>query len=180
MKTEFRAIQLLLLIFLLGCVYDYGVIRERLTVPIHKDYIVPFDKEVLFKKTQPGYIFSDTIEKNLLDSLFYFSIHNPKWNKDYLGISLVLLCNINQIAPGNTKIGVKKLIEINGRISKKDLESNVKVLKSLTSNELIQLVEENLISHLMTLDSIKADISITRIYYDNKELVDDYINNFDN
>lgn len=180
MKTDFRAIQILMLISLLGCVYDYGIIREKCTIPIQKEYIITFDKEVLFKKIQPGYTLSDSIEKNLLDSLFYFSIHNPKYNHDYLGVSIVLLCNINQMAPEKTKIRIKQLVEINGRCSKKALESNVKVLKSLTSNELIHFIELNFISHLMTLDSIRADISDTRIYYDNKELVDDYKNSFDN
>ncbi|MEI6683522.1 MAG: hypothetical protein WCO44_12875 [Bacteroidota bacterium] len=179
MKTEIRTIFVLLLISSFGCVYDYGVIREKCSIPIQKDYFIPLDKETLFTKIQFGYTVSDTLKKNLLDSLFYFSIHDPVYHNEYLGASFVLLCSVNQIAPGNTKIGIKQLLEINGRIPEKVLESDVKIVKGMTRNELIQFVEQNFICHLKTPDSIWAEISVTKIYFDNKELVDAYINGLD-
>jgi hypothetical protein len=179
MKAEIRKILIILLITPLGCVYDYGVIREKCSIPIQKEYFIPLDKEDLFTKIQFGYTFSDALKKNLSDSLFYFSVHYPIYNNEYLGASFVLLCSVNQTVPGNIKIKIKQLSEINGRIPRKDLESIVKIVKNLTRNELIQFIEQNLIYYLRTLDSIKADISTTKIYYDNKELVDNYNESFD-
>jgi len=179
MKKLKKIILSLILIFLSGCVYDYPVIREKCSILIQREYILPFHKELLFTKINYSHGFSDTLNKNLNDSLFYFSIIFPILNKRYLEISLDLLCSVNETVKGNTKIRIDRIIEFNGRIPKKTLESNVKIVKSLNNNELIQFIEQNFIFPLRSLDTKSLDDSRTMIHYDNKELLDNYIKSFD-
>ena len=130
---------------------------------VNEVYTLNMSKAKLFQLIKAGHGYSDTLKKNMQDSLFYFyyDIDNGYRAK------ATALVKINSVKSNTTKIFLEKIIqgELTGRLTKGVNEEELEHFKSLTEKEFKAFFEKNVIRPL--------EIgSPTGIYFDNKEIED--------
>ena len=130
---------------------------------VNEVYTLNMSKAKLFQLIKAGHGYSDTLKKNMQDSLFYFyyDIDNGYQAK------ATALVKINSVKSNTTKIFLEKIIqgELTGRLTKGVNEEELEHFKSLTEKEFKAFFEKNVIRPL--------EIgSPTGIYFDNKEIED--------
>lgn len=139
----------------------------KVNIKVDKSFELPISKENLFKQLNFGYGFSDTLTRNLTDSLFYLYFQIP----DYLA-EATAIATIHSYSDEKTIIKLDSITEyqITGRLFKGIKQSNIDGCKNLNSEELEKLFQSNYIDIL--LQNKKSERGL---YFDNKELKDEHI-----
>lgn len=131
-----------------------------------KIYLLPITKEVLFSKLNAGHGYSDTLQKNLQDSLFYLYFCIPDFYADVTAISEII-----SIGKDSVSISLDSITkyEITGRLFKGVRQENIDSCKNLKAEQLEKYFEENYLDIIS--GAKKSDYPI---YFDNKEILDSY------
>jgi hypothetical protein len=134
------------------------------TIDSDKVYILNMSKTEFFEKVQPGYGFSDTIQKNMDDSLFYchYDIQN-------VPSDLTAIIILKQISDSTISIELDSIHEyaITGKLFKGIKQKHIDYMESLKLEDFEADFEENFIKVLTGENKAKYPI-----HFDNKELVD--------
>jgi len=142
----------------------------KLQIDTDRHFTLPISKSELFKQLSYRYGYSDTIEKNLIDTMFYCYFDIPdKWT------SLSAIVKIKKVDDTLTNLELDSVIafDVKGRLFAGIDESNVDFIKSLTSKDFENYFEQNYINVILK----KNTINRNELFFDNKELIDKYINN---
>ena len=136
-------------------------------IEVDKIFILPINKENIFKELNFGYGYSDTLSKNLTDSLFYLYFDIP----DYLAKATVI-AKIKSLGNDSTTIQLVCITkyDILGPFFSGIKQSNIDACKNLTSTDFENLFELNYIDVLL-----KKNENKRHLFFDNKELIDKYI-----
>lgn len=139
-----------------------------LLVNTDKQYTLPFSKETLFKKLNYGYGYSNSLNKNLTDTLFYcyFDI-SEHWT------SITAIVDIKESSNNQTTMVIDSVIafDVTGKFFSGIDKKNINFIKSLEPADFEKYFEQNYVNVLIKGDSA----SRTRLFFDNKQLVDQYI-----
>lgn len=141
----------------------------KLQVNTNKQFTLPISKLDLFKQLSVRYGYSDTIEKNLIDTMFYCYFNIPeKWT------GLTAVVKIKKMDEKLTNLELDSVIafDVTGRLFAGVDKKNVDFIKSLSSNDFENYFEQNYINVILK----KNTNDINRLFFDNKELIDKYIN----
>lgn len=144
--------------------------RQRFDLKIETDkkYSIPISKSEVFNQLSYRYGYSDTIEKNLIDSMFYCYFDIPeKWT------SLTAIVTITEINDKQTNLQLDSVIafDVTGGFFTGIDEANVEFVQSLSANDFEDYFEQNYINVILK----KNTISRNSLFFDNKELLDKYI-----
>jgi hypothetical protein len=142
----------------------------KLQIDTDRQFTLPISKPELFKQLSNRYGYSDTIEKNLIDTMFYCYFDIPeKWT------SLSAIVIIKKVDDKQTYLELDSVIafDVTGRLFAGIDEKNVNFIKSLTSKDFENYFEQNYINIILK----KNTTSRNELFFDNKELIDRYINN---
>jgi len=149
--------------------YATSVPRQTFNANIEVDkiFILPINKENLFKELCFGYGYSDTLSKNLSDSLFYLYFQIP----DYSAKATVI-AKIKLLGDDKTTIQLVCITkyDISGPFFSGVKQSNIDACKNLTSTDFENLFELNYIDILL-----RKNGKWRQLFFDNKELIDKYI-----
>lgn len=141
------------------------------TIDSDKVYILNMSKREFFDKVQPGYGFSDTIQKNMDDSLFYchYDIHN-------VPTDLTAIIKLKQISDSTISIELDSISEyvITGKLFKGIMQKHIDYMESLKLKDFEADFEENFIKVLTGENKSKYPI-----HFDNKKLVDKMIEEYE-
>ncbi len=134
-------------------------------IQVQKFYELPMSKEDVFKQLNPAHSFSDTLSKNLTDTLFYLYFDIP----DYLA-KATAIAKINSFGDAKTIIKLEKITEyrITGTLFKDIKQSYIDGCKNLKPTDLEKFFQSNFIDIL--LQNKKSERGL---YFDNKELKDE-------
>lgn len=134
---------------------------------VSKTFIIPVNKETLFKQLNFGYGNSNTLSKNLNDTLFYLYFQIP----DYLA-EATAIAKIKSLGTDKTIIELDSITKykITGRLFSGIKQSNKDACEKLKPADFEKFFESNYIDILL-----KKKKSEQRLYFDNKQLVDKYI-----
>lgn len=142
----------------------------KLQIDTERQFTLPISKLELFKQLSYRYGYSDTIEKNLIDTMFYCYFDIPeKWT------SLSAIVKIKRVDDKQINLELDSVIafDVTGRLFVGIDERNVDFIKSLTSKDFENYFEQNYINVILK----KNTTSRNELFFDNKELIDKYINN---
>lgn len=142
----------------------------KLQIDTDRQFTLPISKLELFKQLSYRYGYSDTIEKNLVDTMFYCYFDIPeKWT------SLSAIVKIKKVDDTLTNLELDSVVafDVKGRLFAGIDESNVDFIKYLTSKDIENYFEQNYINVILK----KNTINRNELFFDNKELIDKYINN---
>ena len=156
-------------IFSLFAIWATSLPMEKVDVnlTVNEEYEMKMSKAELFNSIQAGHGYSDTLEKNLTDSLFYLHfdiIHGSR-------ADVTALSTITSIDSNRTKLQLKKILHgyITGGLFSGVNKDDVKDFKSISAEEFKTYFENNFIKQI---ESGKTD----NLYYENKEIYDFYQN----
>lgn len=146
--------------------------RQKFKLQINTDrqFNLPISKTELFKQLSSRNGNSNTIEKNLIDTMFYCYFDIPeKWT------SLSAIVKIKKVDDTQTNIELDSVIafDVTGRLFVGMDEKNVNFIKSLTSKDFENYFEQNYINIILK----KNTTSQNELFFDNKKLIDRCINN---
>lgn len=142
-------------------------------------YTLPMSKRELFSVLHPGFGYSDTLEKNLTDSLFYVMFDIPEHRGEVTAIAI-----ITSIDTTSVKIKLDSIVEFsldgrgglfiweNTKQDKIDEQDDINYYKYLSAEKYEEHFEKNFID---VLRGVKKHYR--PLYFDNKELIDKYIKN---
>lgn len=141
--------------------------REKvdLNLTVNEEYEIKMSKVEFFNSIQAGHADSDTLEKNLTDSLFY--LHFDIIDGSHADVTALL--TITSIDSNRTKLRLNKILDgyITGGLFNGVDEDDVEDFKSISVKEFKTYFETNFIKPV---ESGKAEY----IYYHNKEIYDSY------
>lgn len=123
-------------------------------------------KETLFSKLSGGHGYSDTLQKNLQDSMFYLYFDIP----DFYAKATVL-SKIVSIGKDSVSISLDSITkyEIQGVLFKGIRQENIDSCKNLKPWQYEKFFEENYLN--IIIGTKRSDYPI---YFDNKEILDNY------
>lgn len=135
-------------------------------VVVNCSFVLPMTKEVLFERLNYGHKFSDTMSKNLTDTLFYLYFRVPEYQAEATSIAIIKSLNDE-----NTVITINQITEyhIIGKFFEGIKQSNIDGCKNLKTNDLCSIFKKNYIDMI----SLTNENSFS-FYFDNKELMDKY------
>jgi hypothetical protein len=142
--------------------------REKvdLNLTVNEPYEMQISKTELFELIEPGHSYSDTLEKNISDSLFYlhFDISNGR-------IDVTAMATITAIDSGTTKVNLIKIKHgyIRGSLFSGVDKDDIDQFKSTSVEEFKSQFKY---SFIKPIENGKPEY----IYYDNKEIHDFYQN----
>jgi hypothetical protein len=137
-------------------------------IDLNKKYKIPISKTEFFNSVHYAYGYSDTIEKNMGDSLFYCYYDIPKCEAH-----IDAVVKITQPAPDSLCIEMDSIVgyTIYGRFLWGIKKKNKDFMDQLTSHDYEKYFEENYINVLTGINKY-----YTRdLFFDNKELIDQFI-----
>lgn len=142
----------------------------KLQVNTDKQFMLPISKLDLFNKLSDRYGYSDTIEKNLIDTMFYCYFDIPE---NWTGLTAVV--KIKKVDDKLTNLELDSVIgfHVSGRLFEGIDKNNVDFIKSLKANDFENYFEQNYINVIME----KNTNDRKKIFFDNKELIDRYMKN---
>ncbi len=131
-----------------------------------KEFILNINKKEFFEKTHSRYGFSDTIQKNMKDSLFYCYYRISNVPSD-----LIAIVKLKQISDSSLSIELDSISKytITGKLFKGIKQKHIDYMESLSLEDYEKDFEENFIKVLTGENKAKYPI-----HFDNKELVDNY------
>ena len=134
---------------------------------VNKKFTIPVNKETLFKQLNFGYGYSDTLSKNLSDTLFYLYFQIP----DYLA-EATAIAKIKSSGTDKTIIELDSITKYNitGRLFGGIKQSNIDACAKLKPADFEKFFKSNYIDILL-----QKKKSERGLYFDNKELIDKYI-----
>jgi hypothetical protein len=140
----------------------------KLQVNTNKQFTLPISKLDLFKQLSDRYGYSDTIDKNLIDTMFYCYFDIPeKWT----GLTAVM--KIKKMDENLTNLELDSVIafDVTGKLFAGIDKKNVDFIKSLSANDFENYFEQNYINVILK----KNTNDRNKLFFDNKELIDKYI-----
>ncbi len=139
----------------------------KVNIKVDKSFELPLSKENVFKQLNSYNGFSDNLSKNLTDSLFYLYFQIPDYSAEATAIA-----TIHSYGDEKTTIKLDSINEyqITGKLFNGIKQNKIDGCKNLNSTELEKLFQSNYIDIL--LQSKKSERGL---YFDNKELLDKYI-----
>lgn len=137
-------------------------------IDLNKKYIIPISKIDFFNSVHYRYGYSDTIEKNMEDSLFYFYYDIPKYEAH-----IEAIVKITQPDSDSLCIEMDSIVgyAIYGRFLRGIKKKNKDYMDQLTPHDYEEYFEENYINVVTGLDKFYN----RDLFFDNKELIDQYI-----
>jgi len=135
-------------------------------IKVDKIFILPINKENLFKKLWFGYNYSDSLSRNLTDSLFYLYFDIPDyWAK------ATAIAKIKSLGNDSTTIQLVNITKyhIKGPLFSGVKQSNIDACENFKSADFENLFELNYIDILLQKKEMKR-----QLYFDNKKLLDKY------
>lgn len=155
--------------FSLFAIWATSLPREKvdLNLTVNEEYEIKMSKAELFNSIQAGHADSDTLEKNLTDSLFYLHFDIIDGNH----ADVTALSTITSIDSNRTKLQLNKILRgyITGGLFSGVDKDDVEDFKSISSEKFKIYFETNFIQPV---ESGKAEY----VYYHNKEIYDSYQN----
>ena len=141
--------------------------KVELNLAINEEFELEMSKTEFFNLIQAGHGYSDTLNKNLTDSLFYLHFDIV----DESRIDVTALSTITSNDAITTKVRLDKILHgyITGGLFSGVDKDDVEHFKSISAEEFKAHFRANFI------DLIK-DGKTENIYFDNKEIHDDYQN----
>ncbi len=141
--------------------------KVELNLNVNEEYELEMSKSELFNSMQPGHGYSDTLEKNLRDSLFYlhFDILDES-RADVTALSTIISIDSNR-----TELRLEKILYgyITGGLFSGVDKDDIEHFKSISAEEFKTHFTTYFIEPIQ---NGKAEY----IYYDNKEIYDSYQN----
>ena len=138
--------------------------REKvdLNLTVNKEYELEIGKAELFNLIQPGHGYSDTLEKNLSDSLFYLYFDISKG-----GIDVTAVASITAIDSKITRVNLVKIEHgyITGSLFSGVDKDDIEDFKSISVEEFESRFKYGFIKPI-------ENGTLKYIYYDNKEIQD--------
>ena len=127
------------------------------------------DKEEFFNNLQTGYGMSDTLELNLIDSLFYLHYYVPDIKSD-----MRVLANIEEL-DSKTVIRIDSILTgiVTGSLFSGVDEDDIRMLKDVGQTEHEGYFETYFINQLL-----EQTDEPRRLYYDNKRIYDELIKQY--
>jgi hypothetical protein len=141
--------------------------KVELNVNLNAEYELELSKSDIFNSMQSGHGYSNTLEKNLTDSLFYLHFDLV----DEISADVTALSTIISVDPNRTKLRLEKILHayITGGLFSGVDKDDIEHLKSISAEEFKAYF---VISFIEPIQNGKAKY----IYYDNKEIYDSYKN----
>ena len=137
-----------------------------------KSFVIEISKEKLFSKINARCVYSDTLSRNMTDSLFYLFFTIPDYNAEVTAIA-----KIKSLGPNLSLVQLDSITEYNimGRLFFGIKQSHIDACKNMTAINYEHYFEKNFVDIIKNSRSEKTDI-----YFDNKELLDEINNNINN
>ena len=158
-----------LVVISLFAIWATSLPREKveLNLNVNEEYELEMSKTQLFNSIQAGHEYSDTLSKNLTDSLFY--LHFDIDNESHADVTV--LSTIISIDSNRTKIRLNKALHgyITGGLFSGVDKDDIERFKSISVEEFKTHFVTNFIDPIV---NGKAEY----IYYDNKDIYDSYQN----
>ncbi len=141
--------------------------KVELNLNVNEVYEIQMSKTELFNSIQVGHGYSDTLKKNLKDSLFYLHFDIV----DESRIDVTALSTITSIDSITTKVRLDKILYgyITGGLFSGVNKDDVEHFKSISLEEFKTYFESNFIQSI-------ENGTAENIYFDNKEIHDSYEN----
>lgn len=137
-----------------------------------KSFVIEISKEKLFSKINARCVYSDTLSRNMTDSLFYLFFTIPDYNAEVTAIA-----KIKSLGPNLSLVQLDSITEYNimGRLFFGIKQSHIDACKIMTAINYEHYFEKNFVDIIKNSRSEKTDI-----YFDNKELLDEINKNINN
>lgn len=142
------------------------VLRQPIPVRLdsNKEYNLSMTKQQLFQKLTPGFSFSDTLSKNLQDSLFYISFHVTDSRASIKTLTVITEDKNNTVS---IKLDSVLMGYMGGRLFGNVPKSDLDKFKALSIEDFEKYFEA------IVVDGNKTD-KAKHVTYDNKLLVDSF------
>ncbi|KYG74913.1 hypothetical protein MB14_06840 [Roseivirga ehrenbergii] len=136
----------------------------ELGIGSNKTYTLELDKTEFFGKLQPGYLLSDTIELNLVDSLFYLYYYVPDIRAD-----MFVLANITE-QDDKTIIRLDNFLtgSVTGSLFSGVDEDDLRAVEKVNKSEHEEFFQKYFIGQLL-----KPTNESRGLYYNNKNIYDE-------
>ncbi len=139
--------------------------REKvvLDLPINEEYVLHISKTDLINSMKAQHGYSDTLKKNIVDSLFYLYFDYT----DDSHLDVTALSSITQIDSTKTQLRLVKILHvyITGNLFSGVTKDDIEHAQSISAKEFNIHFETNFVEPL-------ENRKVNHLYYDNKEMFD--------
>jgi len=137
-------------------------------IDLNKEYLIPMSKMEFFNSVHFRYGYSDTLEKNMLDSIFYCYYYvSDNWT------NVEAVVKITELDKGSLSIEIDSVVgyTIPGRLLSGISRRDKVFMEELSPQEYEKYFEENYINVLTGMNKFYN----RDLFFDNKDLIDKYI-----